>query len=63
MTEKPSAPGLHVNENAQLTAIAREAAGVAARYLADVGAGPVEREYKANAHDIVTIHDLSLIHI
>lgn len=57
MTEKPSAPGLHVNENAQLTAIAREAAGVAARYLEGVGAGPVEREYKANAHDIVTIHD------
>ncbi|MCT1717056.1 inositol monophosphatase family protein [Dermabacter hominis] len=57
MIEKPSAPGLHASENAQLTAIAREAAGVAARYLEGVGAGPVEREYKANAHDIVTIHD------
>ncbi|MCT2150052.1 inositol monophosphatase [Dermabacter vaginalis] len=44
-------------EHAQLAAIAREAAAAAASYLAEVGAGPVEREYKANAHDIVTIHD------
>ncbi|MCT1867535.1 inositol monophosphatase [Dermabacter sp. p3-SID358] len=43
--------------HAELAAIAREAAGAAASYLAEVGRGPVEREYKANSHDIVTIHD------
>ncbi|SHW52042.1 inositol-phosphate phosphatase [Mycobacteroides abscessus subsp. abscessus] len=44
-------------EHAKLAAIAREAATAAASYLAEIGAGPVEREYKANAHDIVTVHD------
>lgn len=47
----------NVTELAGLIAFAREAAAAAASYLAEVGGCPVEREYKANAHDIVTAHD------